>query len=655
MRCLSRIVLGSGPWSAGVCVLVNIAAPAQTVFERSGSSRAVITPEAEARLQHATDLIESAPDSALTLAIDWLRALPPADHGAVKARVTEIKARARLKQADIFGALDDCDSARICFRSLGDSVAIARMEQLKGEILMQAGDFTNASTHLETALNYFTIAHDLQHMAAIHRSLGSLHYFQRQFSRAWEHYHASHDLWVAAKDDNGLSRTYRSMGVLAAEDCQTCSLDRALAYTDTALHFAKRANDLAGMSAIHGNMGLMYMHMKDTAMARMHNDSAMTIAEEIGDSLLIMSTLQNLGQLAVRYGDYSRTCANCSLAFAFAERHHMTSFARDAVNCMTTGYMYQGKWREAFLSTGRYYRLRDSTYNASSREEILRRSLVAEAGRRAYSDSVANAAEKGRLQNERTIEKLRADRNRNRAVGFGIGGLMLLGVGGLLYRSDRKRRLERFERKAAQLEMQALRAQMNPHFIFNALNSINLYVQENDRELASDFLTKFARLMRLVLEKSRQAEVALAQDLEALRLYMDLERARTKEKFDYRIEVDPSIDQQKTMVPPLVLQPYVESAIWHRIAKMEGRGNILLSCRQKEEQLMMIVENDGRGRGMESTTQITDPPIQKTSLGTSITRSRLELFAEQNDGTADFRFVDLPQGFRVEVEIPMVT
>ncbi|MBK6543645.1 MAG: histidine kinase [Flavobacteriales bacterium] len=106
---------------------------------------------------------------------------------------------------------------------------------------------------------------------------------------------------------------------------------------------------------------------------------------------------------------------------------------------------------------------------------------------------------------------------------------------------------------------------MNPHFIFNALNSINAFVQRNDPDRAGSFVTKFARVMRSVLENSRHAEVSLSEDLEALRGYMDLERMRMDKKFDFTVEVDPALDPEEVMVPPLVVQPFVENAIlaWH--------------------------------------------------------------------------------------------
>ena len=213
------------------------------------------------------------------------------------------------------------------------------------------------------------------------------------------------------------------------------------------------------------------------------------------------------------------------------------------------------------------------------------------------------------------------------------------------------------------LETQALRSQMNPHFIFNALNSINAFVQGNDPDMASTYLSKFARVMRLVLENSRHAEVPLASDLEALRGYLDLERKRMRDKFDYTIDIDPGIDPSEVMVPPLVVQPFVENAIWHGMAGKEGTGHITLRVQQKGEQLLWIIEDDGVGRNAhqamkeanESGPAENTAQMKKTSLGTAITRARLDLVQKQYGGKAGWNYVDTPTGTRVEVDMPMRT
>jgi hypothetical protein len=131
-----------------------------------------------------------------------------------------------------------------------------------------------------------------------------------------------------------------------------------------------------------------------------------------------------------------------------------------------------------------------------------------------------------------------------------------------------------FEQRLAETEMTALRAQMNPHFIFNCLNSIKLYTLENNSLMASEYLSKFSRLIRLVLENSRSEKITLETELETLRLYMDMEAMRFKDKVQYSIHIAENIDTQFVEMPPLLLQPYVENAIWHGLMHLEKGGKI---------------------------------------------------------------------------------
>ncbi len=204
------------------------------------------------------------------------------------------------------------------------------------------------------------------------------------------------------------------------------------------------------------------------------------------------------------------------------------------------------------------------------------------------------------------------------------------------------------------MESKLLRTQMNPHFIFNALNSINHYVQDNERDLASGFLTKFARLMRLVLENSRHNEVPLASDMEALSLYIDLERARLNNRFNYEVQIDQGIDAEATLVPPLILQPFVENAIWHGLSKKEGEGHLRISVCRSEDMLVVTIDDDGVGR---SSVERSGPAPNggKTSLGTSITQERLATLGSKEGTQAGFSYVDVPRGTRVEVKIPSLS
>ena len=216
-----------------------------------------------------------------------------------------------------------------------------------------------------------------------------------------------------------------------------------------------------------------------------------------------------------------------------------------------------------------------------------------------------------------------------------------------------------FEHKIAETEMIALRAQMNPHFIFNCLNSIKLYTLENDSQTASEYLTKFSQLIRLVLENSRSEKVTLQKELETLKLYIELEAMRFKDKVQYKINVVPHIDQQYIEIPPLLLQPYVENAIWHGLMHKPEGGNITIDIAQPDEYLLHIeISDDGIGREMAGQHKSKSATRQK-SFGLKMTSERLDAINHIYQTKTEVKIVDLADtegnaaGTKVIIEIPL--
>ncbi|HQS55682.1 MAG: histidine kinase, partial [Bacteroidetes bacterium 24-39-8] len=216
-----------------------------------------------------------------------------------------------------------------------------------------------------------------------------------------------------------------------------------------------------------------------------------------------------------------------------------------------------------------------------------------------------------------------------------------------------------FEHKIAETEMIALRAQMNPHFIFNCLNSIKLYTLENDSLTASEYLTKFSQLIRLVLENSRSEKVTLQKELETLRLYIELEAMRFKDKVRYHINVVPHIDQQYIEIPPLLLQPYVENAIWHGLMHKPDGGNIIIDISQPSEYLLHIeISDNGIGREMAKLHKSKSATRQK-SFGLKMTSERLDAINYIYQTNTEVKIIDITDtngeaiGTKVIIEIPL--
>ncbi len=207
--------------------------------------------------------------------------------------------------------------------------------------------------------------------------------------------------------------------------------------------------------------------------------------------------------------------------------------------------------------------------------------------------------------------------------------------------------------RLASTELALLRSQMNPHFIFNSLNSVQKYIWENNEEGAAEYLASFARLMRAILENSRHELVTLKQEIDILNLYVELEHRRSNHNFDYSIKTDQKLDLEKTLIPPMLLQPFIENSIWHGLNKKPDKGNLLVHIYKEGHQLICIVDDDGVGRQQTENTS-----IDKKSLGISITKQRIESLMESTSKNAKVNIEDkiinnTPAGTKVTVILPL--
>lgn len=196
----------------------------------------------------------------------------------------------------------------------------------------------------------------------------------------------------------------------------------------------------------------------------------------------------------------------------------------------------------------------------------------------------------------------------------------------LVWRQMRQQRtVALHEKQLKEAQMQALRTQMNPHFVFNSLNSINSFILDQKTDEASEYLTTFSKLLRNTLELTRNNTVKLDRELAALQLYIDLEKTRVPH-FHYHISIDESVQPDMIEVPPLVLQPFVENAIWHGLGNKTTTGHLHISIQQPEPNVVMItIADDGIGRAATQQMQKSH-----TSLGIEITEHRLKMLNVAN-------------------------
>ena len=318
---------------------------------------------------------------------------------------------------------------------------------------------------------------------------------------------------------------------------------------------------------------------------------------------------------------------------------------------MYQGYEQQKDYKNALNAYMQAITIRDSMFNNNKKEEIAKLEAQTEFDKKEIRIKSENEKKQilanAEIRNQRTIK--------NAVIGA-AGIIVIAGFAGFVFykrNEDIKRQQisAEFNAKVVDTEMKALRSQMNPHFIFNSLNSISDYISKKDTHSADVYLTKFAKVMRIILENSEKKEVSLKDDLKALELYIQLESLRLNNKFTYEIRIDERIDTENTLVPPLILQPFVENSIWHGLANKNGEGHILINIKKEGNMINCVVEDNGVGRVNAAKDNFAS--LEKKSLGMKITKSRIDIINKLKNANAAVNVSDLAEGMRAEVKLPL--
>ncbi|HSZ86032.1 MAG TPA: histidine kinase, partial [Puia sp.] len=342
-------------------------------------------------------------------------------------------------------------------------------------------------------------------------------------------------------------------------------------------------------------------------------------SEKNNDKNQMMRSLLDIGKVYEEKDDYRKAFSYIKNLLQNAQTHKAKQYLRDGYKLMYVMYNHLHKTDNAYF----YYRQYTYMKESVALSDFSKKLAIYEAA----TESEKKQAQITALNNEKLIDqqKLLLSEQQLKSESFlkniFIGSvLVLLLFGFILYRNARlkqKNEASRHEivekeltvqklesertkielqQRSTELEMQALRAQMNPHFIFNCLNSINRFTLTNEAIKAADYLTKFAKLIRIVLQQSGKSFIPLEDELYSLQLYMDLEALRFEIPFIYKINSD-NINPSEVMVPPLLLQPFVENAIWHGLHPKENEtGKINIDFKLCDELLHCSICDNGVGR-----------------------------------------------------------
>jgi hypothetical protein len=345
-----------------------------------------------------------------------------------------------------------------------------------------------------------------------------------------------------------------------------------------------------------------------------------------------MQSLIGLSKLFLGKRDYKTAQKFATQALDLAEAHGARLVVRDASLLLSDVNEELGNMRLALAYHKNYVLLKDSIMNDQYKGKLIAFKQSTDEEVRLSEFNLLNerlAIQQHQLKQSRLTKNILAGSILLFALLCYIffHYILLKGKNERL-RNDQAQAL--LKQRATDLEMQALRAQMNPHFIFNCLSSINRFILKSDTEIASDYLTRFSRLVRLVLIHSKSALVLLGDELEMLRYYLDMEQLRFKN----------SVNPENIRIPPLLLQPFCENAIRHGLMHKEGRGH--LEIRLSRENNMLHCEIIDNGVGLAKAAEIKSKSDEKRkSMGLELTSERLALINEEEGVKSGYSIEDL--------------
>lgn len=459
----------------------------------------------------------------------------------------------------------------------------------------------------------------------------------------------------------------------------------------------RSANQETKVSEMYELIGKCYAGQNDTAQALKYFGLAGIVADNYGNETDQSVSWQNVGRSYNSIGEYDKSNEYEKRAKKINQKNGDNQRVLDNNSNIAGNYLFMNKANEAipFLqenlvlsnqtgqikSTGETHKALSEAYAKLGKFEQAKASfdqyrqvqeqLLAEKESQLqdlvnqnsqFSDKENQIALliKDKELDEKQISLLQKESNlkaenarQQKRINYILAALLVLMLLGLvmLYRSTKQKQIAN-----KLLSIRSLRSQMNPHFIFNSLNSVNSFISKSDDRSANKYLSEFARLMRTVLEHSKKDFVLLSAELEVLERYLNLEHLRFKDHFDYVFEVDENLEIDRLLIPPMMVQPYIENAIWHGLRYKEEKGMLAVKFWKKNNAVLIEIKDNGIGRKRSEELKTKNQKMGK-STGISNTNGRIKLLNEIHNIHVKCSITDLDEnetGTSVSIELPFL-
>lgn len=520
-----------------------------------------------------------------------------------------------------------------------DSTLIGYTYGRLGRSLTDLGDYTKAMEWFLKGENLLEKINQKQSMyyGSIKGDMGLLYQKLSKYEKAIELHKKCLKIYTEHNFIRGVANQYDD---IANSYTKQKKFSDALKMYKKSYEIKKKIKNRPDIANTLTNIGRTYMHLMKHGKAISYLDSAKIIEKELDDKHSLSNIYEGIATIFFNKKNYLKAKQNYDSAYYYAKIANIKKAIFNAKYGQSLTNYKLGNHKLAYTLLKETMGINDSLLNDDKKEQLA--TLKAK-----YEFDKEKAILEATFEKDKALDASNLKRQvliRNLSIGGGILGLLLLGVGLTLFRRKKEAELNA---QLATTELQKIKAQMNPHFIFNTLGSINDFILKNKKEEASNYLVQFSTMMRKILDNSQEEEISLQEEIAFLDNYLKLEQQRLNQKFTYNITVDEAIHTENTYIPPSLLQPYVENSVWHGISpKPDNNGQINIDFTIKNNALVCTIDDNGVGLQEKNT-------VNRTSFSTKSAENRLNILNTLKGSNAKVNIIEKEQGIRVIIQLPL--
>ena len=482
-----------------------------------------------------------------------------------------------------------------------------------------------------------------ENIAISHNSIGNIYQLLQRDDLALRHFIKALDIERKYQNLLGLAINFQNIGAIYE---RKGDYNQALAYYQKSLDYNKQIHSKVGKIICNTSIGNLFLKTGEIRRAVSIIKPNLDLAKQLGDAYYIADIYVNLGKAYLQDKQYKKAEENILKGLQIALDKSIPSVAQEAYKNFSILKEKQGKYKEALFFHKKFNEKQNEILNEKNRQlvsDVIIKQIKLE-----------NKQKMTALGQENLIVKKKLNRTKKSFYYTLMILLFILILGSIFY----KQRQLNNERKLMNLEQNLLRAQMNPHFIFNSLNSLKMFIIQQKPKEAVVYLSTFSKLVRTILQSTIDKETSLKNEIETLKMYVSIENIRFSDKINFHINVSDDLDLEHLKIPPLLTQPFIENALWHGLSPKEGEKNLTINIYPRDDTYFVIeiIDNGvGRKRAAEIKAART---FKRESVGIKLSEERLRYFTKNYAADYQIIFEDLfdengnPAGTKVIIVIP---